>query len=141
MYAKGLLALAALLATTGISAAEDHRMPSPAGAKVFISEPANGATVASPLTVKFGITGMTLSPAGQEAAHAGHHHLLIDQKLADPTQPIPADDKHKHFGKAQTETSVTLPPGPHTLQLVLGDHNHVPHNPPVESEVITITVK
>jgi hypothetical protein len=123
------------------AAAQDPRQPSPPGAKVFFIEPSNGATVSSPLAVKFGISGMTLSPAGTPAEHAGHHHLLVDKKLADPMSPIPADDHHKHFGKAQTETSVTLTPGPHTLQLVLGDHNHIPHNPPVASDVITITVK
>lgn len=113
----------------------------PADAKVTILEPANGATVSSPVTVKFGISGMELSPAGVEKAHSGHHHLLIDTKLADPAAAIPADDKHKHYGKAQTEATVELAPGEHTLQLVLGDHNHIPHAPVVQSDVIKITVK
>lgn len=141
MFGKALLVTAALMTMMTQGTAEDLRQPSPAGAKVFFIEPTNGATVSSPLAVKFGISGMTLSPAGTPAAHAGHHHLLVDKKLADPMSPIPADDHHKHFGKAQTETSVTLTPGQHTLQLVLGDHNHIPHNPPVASDVITITVK
>jgi hypothetical protein len=113
----------------------------PADAKVMIVEPANGATVTSPLTVKFGISGMEIAPAGTEKANSGHHHLLINQKLADPKVGIPADDKHKHFGKGQTEAVVELPAGTHTLQLVLADHNHIPHSPVVQSETITITVK
>jgi hypothetical protein len=114
---------------------------SPPGASVTILEPANGATVASPLTIKFGITGMDLAPAGTDKANSGHHHLLIDQTLADPKSAIPVDDHHKHFGKAQSEVTLELTPGPHTLQLVLGDKNHVPFDPPVQSEVITVTVK
>jgi hypothetical protein len=113
----------------------------PDGARVYIIEPANGASVSSPVTVKFGLSGMGVAPAGVEKANTGHHHLLIDQKLEDKSSPIPADDKHVHFGGGQTEASVKLTPGQHTLQLYLGDHNHVPHQPPVASEVITITVK
>ncbi len=134
-----LTSLVAAAAATAVHAQELSK--SPAGAKVTILEPANGATVSSPVAVKFGITGMDVAPAGTEKANSGHHHLLINQKLADPKSGIPADDKHKHFGKAQTEATVELPAGTHTLQLVLGDHNHVPHNPIVQSEVITITVK
>ena len=114
---------------------------SPAGAKVMILEPANGATVSSPVTVKFGIAGMEVSPAGAAKDNAGHHHLIIDTKLADPKVGIPADDNHKHFGKGQTEAVVELKPGEHTLQLILADHNHIPHDPVVQSEVIKITVK
>lgn len=114
---------------------------SPAGAKVVILEPANGATVSSPVAVKFGVSGMEIAPAGTEKANAGHHHLLIDAKLDDPKGPIPADDGHKHFGKGQTDATIELKPGTHTLQLVLGDHNHIPHDPIVQSEVVTITVK
>lgn len=141
MLRRALIAVSAVAALGTAAVAQDHRQPSPAGAKVFIIEPANGATVASPVTVKFGITGMTLSPAGTPAEHAGHHHLLIDQKLEDANAPLPADDHYKHYGKGQSEASITLPPGQHTLQLVLGDHNHIPHNPPVVSEVVTVTVK
>lgn len=141
MQAKSLIVAAALMAMTGTVRADDPRQPAPAGATVAIVEPADGATVTSPFTVKFGISGMGLAPAGTHAAHTGHHHLLIDTKLADPTQPIPADDHNKHFGKAQTETTVTLPPGKHTLQLVLGDGNHVPFKPSLESAVVTVTVK
>ena len=84
---------------------------------------------------------MTLAPAGEIAANTGHHHLLIDTDLADPGVPMPTDANHKHFGKAQTETTEELTPGQHTLQLVLGDHVHVPHDPVVASPKITITVK
>lgn len=115
--------------------------PSPPGAKVLFIEPANGAKVSSPVTVKFGIEGMDVVPAGTEKANSGHHHLLIDTKLTDFTSPIPADDNHKHFGKGQTETTLELKPGTHTLQLLLGDQNHIPHDPPVLSDVITITVE
>ena len=140
MTLKALLpALFALTAATCVCAQEASK--SPAGGKVTITEPANGAAVSSPVTVKFGISGMELSPAGTEKPNAGHHHLLIDQTLADPKAAIPADAHHKHFGKAQTEATIELPAGQHTLQLVLGDHNHIPHDPPVQSDVITITVK
>ena len=133
--------LTGLLITVAATAYAQDASKSPAGAKVAILSPANGAEVASPVTVKFGIEGMELAPAGTEKANAGHHHLLIDTKLADPKAAIPADDNNKHFGKAQTEATIELKPGTHTLQLVLGDHNHIPHDPLVQSEVITITVK
>lgn len=115
--------------------------PSPKGAKVSILEPANGAEVTSPVKVKFGIEGMEVAPAGTEKPNSGHHHVLVDTKLADYASPVPADDNHVHFGKGQTEASLTLKPGKHTLQLLLADHNHIPHSPPVQSEVISITVK
>jgi Domain of unknown function (DUF4399) len=140
MLARSLLI--ALVTITGVaSATAQEATKAPADAKVFFVEPANGATVTSPVSVKFGLTGMEVSPAGTEKPNSGHHHLLINQKLADPKVGIPADDTHKHFGKGQTETTVELKPGTHTLQLILADHNHVPHNPVVQSEVITITVK
>jgi len=84
---------------------------------------------------------MVVAPAGQHDANSGHHHLLIDTALANPDQPIPSDPNHLHFGKGQTETTVELAPGTHTLQLVLGDGNHIPHQPPVASDPITITVE
>lgn len=111
-------------------------------AEVMILEPQDGATVSSPVTVKFGIKGMTLIPAGIAHPESGHHHLLVDvDELPDLTQPIPADAQHIHFGKAQTETSLELSPGKHTLQLLLGDQFHRPHDKPVISEKITITVQ
>ena len=134
-------ALVLAAASIGVGQAQE-RTPSPKGAKVFIISPKNGETVSSPVTVKFGIKGMTLAPAGTKTENTGHHHLLIDtDPPADLSKPLPATDKIVHFGKAQTETTVTLPPGKHTLQLLLGDANHIPHNPPVLSKQITITVK
>jgi hypothetical protein len=134
------VAAAVMLAATVAADAQD-RTPSPAGAKVYIISPKNGATVKSPFTVKFGIKGMTLAPAGEKTENSGHHHLLIDiDPPADLSKPLPATDQIKHFGKAQTETELTLPPGKHTLQLLLGDSLHIPHNPPVLSKKITITV-
>ena len=131
--------LLAALTATAVDAQELSK--SPADAKAMILEPSAGSSVSSPVTVKFGISGMEIAPAGTDKPNSGHHHLLIDQKLADPKGAIPADDHHKHFGKGQTETVIELKPGEHTLQLVLGDHNHIPHNPLVQSEVVTITVK
>ena len=135
------LVAAALLALAFPAAAQDFRQPSPPGAKVYFIEPANGAVISGPVTVKFGLSGMGVAPAGVEQKNTGHHHILVNQKLEDPRGPIPADDKHRHFGAGQTETTLTLPAGTHTLQLVLGDHNHIPHNPMIASDVITITVK
>ena len=118
------------------------RAKSAVGARVFIVEPQNGATVSSPLTVKFGIEGIELAPAGELKDNSGHHHLLIDMETLPPLdQPLPFSDKVLHFGQAQTEASVNLMPGTHTLQLVLAGGNHIPHDPPVVSEKITITVQ
>lgn len=137
-----MFAVAAALVLAATVAGAQDRTPSPAGAKVFIVSPKNGATVTSPVTVTFGIKGMTLAPAGSKDPNTGHHHLLIDtDPPADLSLPLPSiPDKVVHFGKAQTETTVTLPPGKHTLQLLLADGNHIPHNPPVISKKITITV-
>ena len=136
-----LVAAAVLLSTTAL--AED-RAVSPAGAEVYIISPANGAKVSNPVTVRFGLKGMGVAPAGVKFDGAGHHHLFIDTAIpTDLSQPIPAavENKIMHFGKGQTETTLTLPPGKHTLQLVLGDYLHIPHNPAVVSKKITITVK
>jgi len=119
--------------------------PAPAGAELYFISPQDGATVASPVTVRFGLKGMGVAPAGvEDKANTGHHHLLIDtDELSGEAlnEPIPADDHHKHFGGGQTETAIELAPGTHTLQLVLGDWSHIPHNPPVMSQKITVTVK
>ncbi len=118
------------------------RHPSPRGAEVFIISPKNGETVTNPIIVKFGIKGMTLAPAGTQEPNTGHHHLLVDMKTLPPLdQAIPSNENSIHFGKAQTETTLTLSPGPHTLQLLLGDVNHMPHQPPVVSKKIKIVVK
>lgn len=113
-----------------------------ADAKVYIISPADGATVGRDVTVRFGLSGMGVAPAGVEKEHTGHHHLLIDvATLPAAGQPIPNDEHHKHFGGGQTETVLHLTPGTHTLQLELGDANHVPFDPPVVSRKITIHVK
>lgn len=113
----------------------------PKDARVYIISPRNGATVKSPFTVRFGLKGMGIAPAGVDFKNTGHHHLLIDTDLpSDLSQPLPETDHIKHFGKGQTETTLSLPPGDHTLQLILGDKNHVPHDPPLVSKKITIHV-
>lgn len=118
------------------------RKPAPAGATAYIIEPADGATVTNPVHVVFGLKGIGVAPAGTDRPDAGHHHLLIDTGLpADLNLPIPNDETHKHFGGGQTETTLTLAPGKHTLQLLLGDHLHVPFDPPIASAVVTIEVQ
>jgi Domain of unknown function (DUF4399) len=114
------------------------RHSSPPGAKVYIDSPADGATVPLTLTVRFGLVNMGIAPAGVEKANSGHHHLLVDAPLPPFDQPIPNDANHLHFGAGQTEATITLTPGKHTLQLLLGDANHVPHEPPVFSAPITV---
>lgn len=116
------------------------RTPSPPGAKVFILEPKDGATVKNPITVKFGVEGMKVVPAGTDEPDSGHHHLLIDAKV-DDSIAVPADAQHIHYGKGQTEGTIDLPPGKHTLQDVFADKSHVPFDPPVQSDVVTITVE
>ena len=116
------------------------RKPSPEGAFVYIISPADGAEVQSPVSIAFGLKGAGIAPAGIDLPNTGHHHLLVDTGLATMDLPIPADAQNIHFGLGQTEASIELEPGEHTLQLVLGDVIHVPHDPPLMSEQITITV-
>lgn len=124
------------------SAVGQARTPAPDGAAVYFIEPADGDVVKSPVTVRFGLKGMGVAPAGIDKANTGHHHLLIDLEDCPPLdQPLPGDDNHRHFGGGQTETTIELSPGKHTLQLLLGDKNHIPHQPAVMSDKITITVK
>ena len=117
--------------------------PAPEGARAYIVNLKDGDVVSSPVLVVFGLHGMGVAPAGTEKENTGHHHLLIDATLEGDAlrEAIPADDNHRHFGAGQTEVTLDLAPGAHTLQLVLGDHFHVPHEPPVASAPITITVK
>lgn len=134
----GLLLLVLFLGSNYAAAAT----PSPAGAQLYIIAPQNGAVVSSPVTVVFGLRGMGVAPAGVDWPNTGHHHLLID--LENPpasNTPIPADARHRHFGGGQTEASVELAPGKHTLQLIMGDKNHIPLEPAVISEKITIIVR
>jgi len=140
----GLLLLAFGLSAHAQEAAPaaPARTPAPANAMVYFLSPANGATVSSPVTIRFGLRGMGVAPAGVTNPNTGHHHLMIDVDTLPPDNlPIPNDANHRHFGLGQTETELTLPPGRHTLQLVLGDALHIPHQPPVVSEKITITVQ
>jgi hypothetical protein len=115
--------------------------PSAESAMLEIISPKDGDTVSSPLVVKFGLAGMGVAPAGVTIANTGHHHLIIDAPLPDLDFAIPKDAKHRHFGGGQTQVSVELEPGQHTLQLLLGDYRHIPHDPPLSSKKITITVK
>ena len=140
MRAVAIAAVVFAAAAAAVWAQE--RTPSPAGAEVYFISPKDGATVSSPVTVQFGLKGMGVAPAGVKFENSGHHHLLIDTDVpADQNLPLPTSDKVVHFGKGQTETTLQLTPGKHTLQLVLGDQNHTPHNPPVVSKKITVTVK
>ena len=139
---------AAMLAMTA-SMAFAERTAAPDGAEVYFVNLEDGATVSAPVKVVFGLSGMGVAPAGTEKENTGHHHVLIDRPplgegpdgAEELENGIPSDDHHKHFGGGQTEVSLDLDPGEHTLQLVLGDMNHVPHDPPVTSEVITVTVE
>ena len=134
-----ILVISLLVSYLGVSHAQT---PSQAGAEVYVISPSDGDTVASPLTVRFGLRGMGIAPAGVERANTGHHHLLIDlDALPALDRPIPSDQNHRHFGGGQTEVTVELEPGVHTLQLLLGDQSHIPHAPPVMSQRIRITVK
>jgi len=131
---------AALLLAASLAFAQE-RTPSPAGAAVYIISPKDGATVHNPVLVQFGLKGMGIAPAGIKFDNSGHHHLLIDtDPPANMSAALPATDKIVHFGKGQTETTLTLTPGKHTLQLLFADMNHTPHEPPVISPKITITV-
>ncbi len=133
--------LALLLALGGASALADQ-IPSSAGAEVYIIAPKDGARIKGPVTVLFGLKGMGVAPAGVKFDNTGHHHLLIDTDLpADLTQPLPATDAIRHFGKGQTEATLELPPGRHTLQLLFADYTHTPFAPNVVSRKITITVE
>jgi len=140
-FAAAPAACAAETAAKSAATPAIARTPRPAEAKLYIISPQNGETVASPVTVRFGLTGMGVAPAGVASPNTGHHHLIIDSPVPAFDAPLPKDDKHLHFGAGQTETSVALAPGKHTLQLVLADKDHVPLDPPLLSDAITITVK
>ncbi len=142
---KHLAIIACLFAAPALA----QGTPSPDGAELYFVGLEDGATVASPVTVRFGLSGMGVAPAGTEKEMTGHHHLLIDRAPFGEGEfgteefelAVPNDDNHRHFGGGQTEVTIELAPGSHTLQLVLGDAGHVPHVPPVMSDQITITVE
>ncbi|MCE0462782.1 DUF4399 domain-containing protein [Pseudomonas uvaldensis] len=132
--------LASLLLGTSMLATA--ATPAPKGAEVFIVSPEDGATVPQEFKVRFGVEKIALAPAGDITKNTGHHHLLIDvDKLPPAGAPIPTDANHMHFGKAQTEATIKLTPGKHTLQLELGDSGHMPFDPPIVSKKITVNVK
>ena len=134
----------ALLAGAGAASADTAQSHWPKDAKVFFVAPKNGATVTGPVKVVMGVKGIEIAPAGTDKPATGHHHILVDADLPKGERaksPLPADENVKHFGKGQTETELTLAPGKHTLQLVVGDGNHVPYDPALASRKITITVK
>jgi hypothetical protein len=128
-------------ASTPTLAGGYQKVAAPAGSAVYFVGLKNGDVVSSPLLVQFGLRGVGVAPAGVEKPATGHHHLLVDVAEVDVNAPLPVSDNFRHFGGGQTEARVELKPGPHTLQLLLGDHNHIPHHPAIISERITITVK
>lgn len=136
------LLLASLLPLSGVAWGQSApRQPAPKGALVYFHYPLDGLRVPERFTVRIGLKEMGVAPAGTVWSNTGHHHLLIDTDPGPPDQPIPADYNNVHLGNGQTEVVVTLPKGKHTLQLLLGDHNHVPHDPPVMSRKITVYVR
>ena len=136
LLALGLTLIASL-------AVAQERTPSAANAEVYFIAPQNGATVHGPVTVRFGLKGMGIAPAGVKFDNTGHHHLLVDTDISELKldAPLPATDKIVHFGKGQTETTLTLPPGKHTLELLFADYLHMSFEPPLHSKKITITVE
>lgn len=140
---KSILTLSLVLTCASLSSlASEMNSISPSNAKVYFVQPADGQTVEKNVKVIFGLSNMGVAPAGTIKKNTGHHHILIDtDDLPDLTKPLPATDKIKHFGGGQTETELMLAPGKHTLQLLLGNASHIPHNKPVLSKKITIIVK
>lgn len=140
LFRSGLLACC-LAATAGTALAEGQRSPSAEGAAIAFANLADGDVVPTGYTARFTISGMGVAPAGSAIENTGHFHLLIDLAELPPLdQPLPVTEQIVHFGKGQTETVLNLAEGPHRLQLLLADYAHVPHDPPVLSEAITITV-
>jgi len=133
------------LALAACAPGHDHGETLPHGGEgplVYFVNLEDGMTVRSPFRVVFGLSGMGVAPAGVDVPGTGHHHLLIDTTVdaLEPGYAIPNDARHRHFGKGQTEAVLDLEPGEHTLQLVVGDMNHVPLDPPVTSPVLRVTV-
>lgn len=129
-----------LAASTAL--ADGLRSPAPEGARLYFITPQDGDVVRSPFTVRFGLAGMGVAPAGVAQPNTGHHHLIINlAEAVELEKPLPATDHVRHFGGGQTEAEISLPYGTHTLQLMLGNHLHIPHDPPVHSQSITVTVE
>ncbi|WP_237060698.1 DUF4399 domain-containing protein [Microbulbifer sediminum] len=137
----GALVAAPLLHADDHNKAASQVSKAPADARAYILSPKDGEKVGKTFTVRFGLSGMGIAPAGIDKESTGHHHLLIDvDQLPSMNKPLPATDNIIHFGGGQTETEITLSPGKHTLQLLLGNHLHIPHSNPVLSEKITVVV-
>ncbi len=142
LFYLGCLLITSALANAAPTTATLPRTKAPAGVELYFISPKDGETVSTDVTVRFGLKGMGIAPAGVQTANTGHHHLLVDGKeLPQMDQPIAKDDTHLHFGAGQTETVIHLMPGDHTLQLLLGDALHMPFDPPVVSQKITVHVK
>lgn len=135
-----ILFMAAFMTQTGVLASGFSE--SPPGARAYIISPKDGQVLDRTFTVRFGLENMGVAPAGVNVPDTGHHHLLVNLKeLPGMKKPLPSNENVRHFGKGETETKVALPPGKHTLQLLLGNYLHIPHRPPVLSEKITVIVK
>lgn len=143
MIGTSLTPAAVLCAALAVPVAAQDRTPAPEGARAYIISPEDGATVSNPVTIRFGLEGMGVAPAGTAATNTGHHHLIVNvlQEGYDFSVAVPADDNHIHFGGGQTEVALDLPPGEHVLWLLLSDAAHLPHDPPVMSAPITVTVE
>lgn len=135
------VAVVTALITGAVAMAQMPETASPKNAKVYFVNLKDGDIVTGPVKIVMGLSGMGIAPAGIEFPDTGHHHLIIDAPTPNAGEPIPADETHVHFGKGQTEVTLTLEPGRHTLQLVLADRNHVPHKPAVVSPVIMVLVR
>ncbi len=136
------LCLTCFLSLLVPSAYAANLSPAPESATAYIIAPSNGETVSSPFIVQFGLSGMGIAPAGIDRPNTGHHHLLIDvDELPSLTEPLQGSEQVLHYGAGQTETELSLTPGEHSLQLVLGNYSHIPHDNPVISEKIVITVE
>jgi hypothetical protein len=131
-------AFTAVVLAGSVAVAQQSTMPQ--DARVYILWPSDGQVIKGGFWIRMGLSGAGIAPAGVQKANTGHHHLIIDADLPPLDQPIPNDHNHLHFGLGQTEARLDLPPGRHTLQLLLGDENHIPHQPPLYSKRITITV-
>lgn len=138
MMQKGLFCGLMLLCTQVLA----EQAPAPRDAAAYFISPAHGEVVRNPVKIRFGLKGMGVAPAGVPMAKTGHHHLLVDiGGYAQLSEPVPKDERHIHFGSGETETTLVLPPGKHELQLLVADHNHVPHKPAVVSRKIVIYVE